>query len=133
MKINNNFKSNSIILLLILTVLILDSCNTLVGYNGVSNNIQESKQRDVFVANFMVKQNPYIINDTLKLHIGDIWLEKHWKYKKDNSESKILEGYQLIVETNENDIMDITFNWSIGIESSKYFRRCDNDSMISDL
>lgn len=39
----------------------------------------EATQHRVLVTRYRPKENPYIINDTLKFHIKEAWLERKWK------------------------------------------------------
>lgn len=108
-------------------------CNTLKGHNGISNNINESKERRVFVHEYHVLTNPYPINDTLKINVKKAWLEKKWKYDDNYNSEVVISGYQLIVEVNEEDIVGIDFDWTIGVSGDKYFRKCSKNSIVSDF
>jgi hypothetical protein len=118
--------------LIIICLQITSSCNSQQGLRGASSNIEESKKNGIFIHEYFVLENPYKINDTLNITIKHIWLEKQWKYGK-NFDAVVIDGYQLIVESNEEDIKNIDFEWTIGIDSKKYMRRSSKSDLISDF
>lgn len=110
---------------LILFVFIITSCRCILlkGHIGASQDIQESKKRGVFICEYAVEKNPYVINDTLKFNIKKAWLEKQWKYPSNCKETDIIDGYQIEIETLDT-IKSYGKNWSIGITTKKYLREC---------
>ncbi|MDP3146049.1 MAG: hypothetical protein Q8T03_13285 [Bacteroidota bacterium] len=109
------------------------SCNPQQGHNGVSENISDSKDRGVFICEYMAPENPYHINDSIILTIKEAWIEKRWKYSKNNS-SVIWEGYQLCINTEpEKHLEDLGFGWSIGVDYERNMRTSSATSLISDF
>ena len=134
----NKFKKIKIIKILFLLsacffTLCSNSCNTLKGQNGISSNIKESKKREVFICEYEPKQNPYIINDSLKIHVKSAWLEKKWKYPKSLNETVIIKYYQLIVNTDSRDTDGMRNTWTIGIDEERYFYVCGRECIVSEF
>ncbi|MBL7994992.1 hypothetical protein JNM05_06425 [bacterium] len=113
-------------------ILVPMSCNTLKDHPGVSENISESKRRGVYISEYYTDNNPYIINDSLRLHIKSAWIEKSWAYPENNYDTRILPGYQLIIDVEEQDLIGYGRTWMIGIDGNKYFRSCRNNCLMSD-
>jgi len=109
------------------------SCDS-QGHGGVSNDINESKDRNVFISEYEVKPNPYIINDTLKLKVLQAWVENEWAYGKFYDETIIIEDkYQLVIEVEPNSLQNYDLTWSIGIDGDRYIRSCGTNCLISDF
>jgi len=112
------------------------SCNFshLGGKPGISMHIYESKKREVFIAEYTVPQNPYVINDSLSIYVEEAWLEKEWFYPSDLDKTDIWDdhGYRLCVNTNEQSIQNYWYTWMIG-DSLKRLFRADNRKSLSTL
>lgn len=109
------------------------SCDS-QGHGGVSNDINESKTRNVFISEYEVKPNPYSINDTLKLKVLKAWVENEWAYGKFYDETIIIEDkYQLVIEVEPNSLQNYYLTWSIGIDGDRYIRSCGTNCLISDF
>ena len=116
-----------------LLLVVCTSCfNTLTGHRGVSNNINESKKRNVFIEELFAPSNPYIINDTLKINIRTAWLEKKWAYDTNPNETILSENYQLIIESDKS-VKGIKRTWQIGNSLVESFRSCGNKSIMTDI
>ena len=126
----NVFLSISTIMITIMLV----SCDTLSGHRGLSENISESKERGVFVAEYKPPSNPVIINDTTKITITDAWLERQWAYDK-KGKAIIFndELFQLCVNTREADIQYLGETWSIGVDFNQSIRKSGEASLIGDF
>ena len=133
------FRKNSLSIMVLLSLFltcflgITSSCNTLKGHNGVSADIEESKKRGVFISEYQALQNPYIINDSLKINVKSAWLEKRWKYPENLNETILVEGYQLIIITKKKDISGFGQTWRIGLDGDRYFRVCGEECIITDF
>ncbi|MEP6675845.1 MAG: hypothetical protein ABJA78_11840 [Ferruginibacter sp.] len=113
-------------------IIIICSCNDLSDHLGVSNSITDSKKKGVFIAEYKSLANPIKINDSLKIGVEKIWLEKKWRYD-DDLNAKIIEGYQMILESEKDDLKGFTIDWTIGISADKYWRFCNANTIISDF
>ena len=109
------------------------SCYSQRGHNGASENIEESKKREVFICEYTVPENPYRINDTLQITVTEAWLEKQWKYPQNPNGTVPYGDYQLIINSKEEDIKGIDVKWAIGIDAYKYIRTCSKTDLISDF
>ena len=121
-----------LIVLIVIIQLILTCCDTLTGHMGVSNSINESKNRSVYISEYHTLTNPVILNDTLVLNIDRIWLEKKWFYGKKKS-TIMGEGYQLILLLKHEVKNDYSFSWTIGVDGDAYFRNCGKNSLMTDF
>lgn len=101
---------------------LLESCNTLEGHRGISKNIEESKERKVYVANYATPTNPYSINDTLIVNVKCAWLEKRWHYTEKLGESRPDHGYRLIIITDSIFLNNYNDQWIIGLDYNRYFQ-----------
>jgi hypothetical protein len=114
-------------------LLIGTSClNTLTGHRGVSNDLNESKKRKVFVKELRAPINPYIVNDTLKINVLSAWLENEWYYDTNPDETILSEHYQLIIESDES-VNRVDVSWQIGNSFKESFRPCGKESIMIDL
>jgi hypothetical protein len=116
----------------VLMTLVLLSCNTLQGHRGICSNIDESKRRGVFVSEYVSKSNPYVINDSLRLHIKSAWFEKQWSYPPNLDETIIDSGYQFIIHIDKEDMENYSRTWSMCIDDSIFLRRCAKDCLMMD-
>ena len=117
---------------LVLLVYII-ACNPSEGRPGMSESIEESKKREVYVCDYKSPKNPLIINDTLKIEVTEAWVEKKWAYDSNPNDAIILNGYQLIVHTADKLDEDFTFSWRIGVDFNRYFRSCGYSCMMTDF
>ena len=111
----------------------INGCNTLRGHVGVSDDIKESKRREVFICEYEASPNPYVINDSLQIFVKTAWLEKRWQYPKNNYETIPIDGFQLVIETNEENLKGYDKTWSIGLDAERYIRTCDKNCLMSDF
>lgn len=120
---------------LILFVLFnFSNCETPQGHSGASENIIDSKIRGVFIAEYRPPLNPIKINDTIKITVREAWIEHKWVYTKDRNGAHIINGkYQLCINTLEQDIAGVDFDWSIGIDFEKNMRSSGKNSLIGDF
>jgi hypothetical protein len=110
------------------------SCNTLRGHRGVSNDIEESKERGVFVCELHSLSNPYRINDTLSINIKSAWLEKSWRYGVEVSETVVISDiYQLVIDSDKQSIVDFPKRWQIGTSRKNSYRLCSSSSIMIDM
>ncbi|HRD52987.1 MAG TPA: hypothetical protein PKY96_10115 [Flavobacteriales bacterium] len=111
----------------------LTSCYTQEGHRGISEDVQESKKRNVFISECMVSPNPFIINDSLRITVRNGWLENKWAYGSTIDETIIISEYQLIIEVDEDDLTGYYWTWMIGDSPLAYFRPCGKGCLVSDL
>lgn len=123
----------ALVLTIILQCLVFNSCYTLQGHRGASENIRESKEKGVFVCEYKTIENPVIINDTLKIYVKEAWIEKQWQYAKKKGEIVSYDEYQIRINSKEEDLKGIDFDWTIGVESDLYLRASGKNSLIGDF
>lgn len=109
------------------------TCTTPSGHLGVSNGIEEAKERGVMVGEYALPQSPYKINDTMSFSISNAWIERRWAYGSDNSETIVLDGFQLIIETSESELKNYYSTWTIGVGGEAYFRPCGKTCILTDM
>jgi hypothetical protein len=119
-------------LFLALLSITLVNCNTLEGHRGVSETIEESKSYGFFVYEYKPIEKEIIINDTLKLIIDRIWLEKQWGYGKNSERISYSDVYQMILETENKINGTFSEKWQIGSRENS-FRPCSDTSIIIDF
>ena len=119
----------------IIAILIaFSSCNFQQGHNGASNNIEESKDRGVFICEYTPLMNPYKINDTIILKIDEAWIEKKWKFPKNVNQTVVESEYQLCINiAPEKHIENLGIEWSIGVDYDKNMRISSLTSLIGDF
>lgn len=108
-------------------------CNDSKGQDGISSDIRESKKRGVYICEYEPPKNPFIINDSMKIHVKSAWLEKTWKYPSNPNETVILKKYQLIVISDPKDLVGNTEAWTIGIDYDRNFYGCGSECMITEF
>lgn len=108
-------------------------CEDISGHLGASKTIDDSKERKVFINEYKPLTNFIIVNDSIKFGVGKVWLENCWRYAHDASKSDKIEGYQMILISNENDLSGFTIKWTIGIDSKKYWRFCSSNNIMTDF
>lgn len=113
-------------------IFLLPGCNTWQGHNGMSEDIEESKRRGVFVSEYYSELNPYVINDSLRLNVKTAWLEKRWKYPSNPSETVIWEGYQLIIHVDKENLRNYAKTWLIGLDFNLNLRSCGYSCLMMD-
>jgi hypothetical protein len=122
---------------LIILFLLLSGCEftSVNGYLAVSSSIQESKERNVFIQEYIVPQNPFIINDSIHIHVKYAWLEHKWRYKGQRGDSTTIEknGYQLIIRSDTSSLSNYTESWLIGTRTDSNFRFSSSDGIMTDL
>lgn len=109
------------------------SCSDFQNYRGVSENIEDSKRRGVYICGYEGRPNPIRINDSLIFDIKEAWLERQWKYPENYKNTEPIEGYQLMVLINNEIYKDISRNWSIGVDFERYIRPCGKNCLITDF
>ncbi|RZK27120.1 MAG: hypothetical protein EOO43_00630 [Flavobacterium sp.] len=116
---------------------LLSGCNlsSIDGTLGASQSISFAKERDVFVGEYSVVKNPYLINDSLSILIKSAWLEHQWRYDGffGGSTNKEKNGYQLILQTDSNSIRNHGVTWTIGLTGKDSFRHSSAHSLIISL
>jgi hypothetical protein len=122
-------------LLITLFFPIFISCESPSGHGGISQDMKDSKKRGVFIAEYKVYPNPYKINDTLQITVKEAWLEKRWMHGKNEEETLLFqpENYQLCINTVEEDVKNMYFDWTIGINGDKYIRSSNESSLVGDF
>jgi hypothetical protein len=120
---------------ILLLLLLFISCETPAGHTGVSNDIDDSKKRGVFISEYVVNPNPYKINDSLQITVKEAWLERRWRYGKNEDETLTFppENYQLCINTVEEDIKNAASKWTIGLNGDKYIRTSGRNSLMGDF
>lgn len=111
------------------------NCETPSGHIGVSNDIKESKKRNVFISEYTCSPNPYKINDTLQITIKEAWVEHRWFHSLKEEETLIdTDGdYQLCINTNEKDLIGVCFDWTVGVDFYKNLRLSSKNSLLGDF
>ena|SRR5688572_8537460 len=109
------------------------SCTLSPGVKGVSSSIAESKRRDVFISEYKPPSNPYWINDTIKIHVLNSWVEKTWAYGSGIGNTIKLDEYQMIIVTGESDLERYRSEWFIGLDGKRSFRTCAESCLLSDF
>ncbi len=105
--------------------------STLKGKIGASNDISESQKRGVFIRRYYAHDD-FLLVLNHQITIKDAWLEKHWRYANDIEKSEIEDGYQLIINFEEEDVSYPT-NFTIGVDADKSFRPCGVSSIMTDI
>jgi hypothetical protein len=122
---------------LIILFFLLSGCESgsVNGYLAVSSSIRESKERNVFIQEYTVPQNPFIINDSIHIHVKYAWLEHTWRYKGLQGDSTKIEknGYQLIIRSDTSSLSNYTESWLIGTRTDSNFRFSSIDGIMTDL
>jgi hypothetical protein len=119
----------------LLFLILFTSCyNSFNSDSCVSATIKESKKREVFVCEYVVPQNPYIINDSLKIEVKEAWLEKKWSYGNLKSTTVLNNsgGYQLHLIAKKENFEDYDFGWTIGDQFRNSFRSSSDYSILLD-
>jgi hypothetical protein len=102
------------------------------GHGGVSNNIKESKKRNIFICEYEVNPNPYPVNDSLSIKILHAWVENQWAFGKLNDETiTVKDKYQLVIEVQGNILQNYGISWTIGTDGNKYMRTCGSNCLIT--
>ena len=108
------------------------SCNWLLinGSQGVSQNIEESKKRGVFIAEYKPITNPIKINDSIVINVKEAWLENEWQYSGIFSEGakKAKDLYCLVVQTDTLSLKNYE-SWDIGSGNLESFDKDGNYDM----
>lgn len=129
--------SNAMLTIIISIVSLFYSCETPAGFPGISEDIEDSKKRGVYICEYIVKPNPYYINDSLHITVKEAWLERHWAHGKTKDITLLYPepSYQLCInmEESEKDLKGIGFDWYIGIDFEKNMRTCGDNSLVSDF
>jgi hypothetical protein len=118
---------------LLILLFSFSSCNDWQNRPGVSENIDESKKRGVFICEYQANPNPIKINDSLIFDVHHAWLEKKWRYLESFDETDLLDGYQLIIETNNEIPKNLGRAWTIGVDVKRYVRLCGKKCLITDF
>lgn len=123
-----------IVLFLAVFAFLFNGAQKASSVRGISDDIEESKKRHVFLAEYMPLSNPMKINDTLQITVKEAWLECQWFYDKKKYGANIIKDrYQLCINTNENDLKGVCFNWTIGINFDKNIRSSSKNSLVGDF
>lgn len=107
-------------------------CEDLKGRLGASSTIENSKTNGVFISEYKPLTNSGRITDSINIYVGKVWLEKKWRYS-DNLKSNAVEGYQMILESNKNDLKGFAIDWTIGIDFKKNWRFCSANNIMTDF
>ncbi len=129
-QISKTFKKRTDVALLF--SLFLVSCGTPHG-RQVSGSIADSKEKGIFICEYIPMTNPLKINDTIKLEIDEAWLESQWQYSPKYG-MYVSDDYQLCISVKpEKHLEDLNLGWSIGIDFALNMRLSSNTSLISDF
>lgn len=106
-------------------------------WHGVSVSKDNSKMDGFYIASLIPTENPVIVNDTIKLQIGDAWIEKCWSYNC-RDEYEFITGdhgmqYQICLDADPFVLKKTGYyyKWQIGIDVYKYFRFSSKHSLLS--
>jgi hypothetical protein len=120
-----------------LVLLLFSRCESPSGHPGVSDDINDSKKRDVFIKEYRTIKNPYVINDTLQLYVKEAWLEKKWFNGNKREQTIIIndnDSYQLCINSTKESLSKYNaIDWIIGLDFHNSLRLSSNSSLISDF
>ncbi len=122
----------TLILLVLFVGIMIFSCEDPRDYNQCSTKISDSKENGMFVKDFKVDGEIWKINDTLQVRIKSAWMEKHWRLDK-NYKPYAIDGFQMYIETYEEDVKGEELFWSIGTDAYHYFRKASKSCLMSDF
>ena len=128
-----NGQHRMILNFVILFLISLSSCNDFQNYPGVSDNIENSKKRGVYICEYEAHPNPMKINDTIVFNVEMAWLERQWKYGKNYNNTNPMEGYQLVILTKDNIHKGFDKTWTIGIGFERHIRPCGKSCLMTDF
>jgi hypothetical protein len=111
--------------------LFFSRCNLNKGFDGMSESVQESQKRKVFVCKYRQLSTRDNFANGNSVEVKNAWLEKQWKYSE-NNRIVIFPAYQLIVHTKE-ELKRYSLDWTIGVDGDHYFRGCDKRCLITDF
>jgi hypothetical protein len=105
---------------------LLCSCqhSNLVGHEGISQDISESKRRKVFIMEYEspTPMSFKIEEDTIIFEVGIMWLEKQWSYPQNLNETRIQDGYRLCINlVHESTLKNYVGSWRLANSSDDYF------------
>lgn len=124
-----------IVIILAFFGLIVYGCNIkLDGRPGVSQNIADSRSREVFTTEYEVRYRQTEPN-LLDINAKEVWVEKNWRFTKFSYEdTNIQEGYQLCLKVDKESIKDLNNEWFIERKGSEAIGQVGEDRIwISDF
>lgn len=122
-------------LFIIITVFTISffCCKGPVKTNVITSsfNIKESKDKNVFIFQYLPNQTGFQFKEGDSLIIEEIWVEKNWKYKDLNENIEILNSKQGFIKLNNVNLFDLEVtcnNVKTGISGNKLSFKLDNYS-----
>lgn len=116
-----------------LFLLFMISCESPRGFSGVSDSMEDAKNRGVFICEYTVPNNPVKVNDSISIYVKEVWLEQAWGHGAKRQDTYPVNGYQICINSDKKSLLGIDDNWSIGIDYDFYLRESSNSSLIGDL
>ncbi len=116
---------------------LLYSCHDIAGQHGISFDIDEAKLRNVYVAEYELRDSLYNFNDSIIIRPEKVWIEKQWKYGSDYNLTIIKNSYQIVIINSSNslltDVHGLNAYYSIVLDDDRYLRTCSDNCLIGDL
>jgi hypothetical protein len=104
------------------------------GHNGMSEDIADSKKKDVFLFEYELSEKSIILGDSVSINPAEIWLEKAWKHGEGGVVvSNPIDGFQLCFTTEDQIPENYDFTWLIGVTGDHYFRQCGRNCFVSNV
>ncbi|QHT67460.1 hypothetical protein GXP67_12890 [Rhodocytophaga rosea] len=123
--LNNYKKGGPVITGYFILLLTLTACDFSKGGPGRSTSIKESKDRKVFLSEYVPLANPIVINDTIQITVEEAWIEEDWGYEKNHSTVKQGgEQVRVVINTNKKSIKNYGIDlgeWFIGTDEYDTF------------
>jgi len=108
---------------ILVLIIFLYSCDRFphAGTRQISETIEESKAKGVFIAEYRHPLNSYPINDSLSVSCKRAWIEKYWYYNKLYQFTSIDSSLMFYVELDfSNDINTSIDNLEFDFIDNKY-------------
>lgn len=100
---------------------------------GVSRDIEESRERGVFVAEYIAEPRVQKFG-AYKIEVQSAWLEHQWWPGRSMSATvPIDDACQLIVKLKEGDLEHYNVGWMIGVDADRYFTTHNGDGLIAPM
>lgn len=104
---------------------------------GVGGNIKVSKRKKVFLGELNIKNEIIYINDSIKLSIKEVWMERKWSHQCNfnilRQNESIGYNYQLCILSNLESLRGYGENWEIGYNSIDKFYVISDSLLVMDF
>jgi len=109
------------------------SCGDFQNQPGVSDDIKDSRRRGVYICEYIADPNPIKVNDTLVFDVKMAWLERRWKYLENYDDTSPMDGYQLVILTENAIHKGFDKTWTIGIDFKRHIRPCGDKCLMTEF